>query len=152
MYSSAEPGAFTISSSESYIYMVIGWRLYAGVNDYWFNRAYWFHWLHFQQCWQIRLRSGLTAWYARFWLRLHRTKPDMTTSWSRSALRPLRYSGDNVEILHKLSKCCQWRCRSIIIRLWLSARQKTQFECAGLLVSFTEVVGCILPSWLSQFV
>jgi len=47
--SSADAGAITSSLSESDIYLVISWRLYAGVKAYWFNRAYWFNWLRFQQ-------------------------------------------------------------------------------------------------------
>jgi hypothetical protein len=43
IYSSADAGAVTKSSSESEIYMVISWRLYAGVKAYWLNR------LRFQQ-------------------------------------------------------------------------------------------------------
>jgi len=74
----------------------------------------------------------------------------MTTSWSRSPLRPLRYSVDNVNTHHKLSKCCRWRCQSFIIRLQLNYCQNLRFECAILLISFTEVVGCILPPRLSQ--
>src|SRR5882757_3145972 len=76
----------------------------------------------------------------------------MTTSWSRSPLRHLRYSRDNVKPLHKLSNCCWWRCRSAIICLWLNDNRNPQFGCAVLLISFTEVVGCILPSRLCQFI
>src|SRR5258705_389746 len=76
----------------------------------------------------------------------------MTTSWLRRPLQPLRYSGDNVKTPHQLSKCCWWRCWSIIICLWLNDIWNPQLGGAVLLVSFTEVVGCILPSRLSQFV
>jgi hypothetical protein len=76
----------------------------------------------------------------------------MTTSWSRSSLWLLRYSGDNVKSLHKLSNSCRWRCQSIIIRLRLNDYLNPEFRCAVLLILFTEVVGCILPSGLSQFV
>jgi hypothetical protein len=76
----------------------------------------------------------------------------MTTSWSRSPLRPVRFSGDNVKTLHKISKCCQCRGQSIIICLRLKDCRNPPFECAVLLISFTEEVSCILPSRLSQFV
>jgi hypothetical protein len=39
---SVDAGGVTISLSESDIYTVIRWRLYAAV------KAYWFNWLHFQ--------------------------------------------------------------------------------------------------------
>jgi len=73
----------------------------------------------------------------------------MTTSWSRS---PFRYSGDNVKTLHKLCKCCRWMRRSVVIRSLQKDCRNPHFGCAVLLISFTEVVGCILPSRLSQFV
>jgi len=76
----------------------------------------------------------------------------MTTSWSRSPLQPLRYSGDNVRTLHKRSKCWWWRCQSVIICLRLNDCRNPQFRCAVHLISFTEVVGCSLPTRLSQFV
>jgi hypothetical protein len=76
----------------------------------------------------------------------------MTTSWSRGPLRPLRSSADNVKTLHQLSKCCCWRCRSVIHCLRLDDSQNPQFGGAVLLISVTEGVGWILPSQLSQFV
>jgi len=76
----------------------------------------------------------------------------MNTSWSRSPLRHSGYSGDNLKTLYQLSKCCRWRSRSVIIRLWLNDSQNHQFGCAVPLMSFMEVVGCILPSQLCQFV
>jgi len=39
-YSSADAGSRHISSSESDIYMVICWRLYAGVKAYWFQTGF----------------------------------------------------------------------------------------------------------------
>jgi hypothetical protein len=51
-----------------------------------------------------------------------------------------------------LSIYCQWRCRSVLICLWLSDGWNPQFGGAVHLVSFTKEVGCILPSRLSQFV
>jgi len=146
LHPAADAGAITISLLESTIYMVISWRLYAGV------KAYWFNWLRFQQHWRIWLRSWLTTRYAQFLLWLHLTYPDMTTSWSRSPLRRLRYSGDNVQTLHKLSKCSRWRQQSVIVCLWLNDCWNPQVRCAVHIISFTEVVGCILPSQLSQFV
>jgi len=126
--------------------MVISWRLYAAV------KAYWFNWILFQQHWQIGLCSWLTTRYARFSLWLHRTLPDMTSSWSRSPLRPVRYSGDNVKTLNQLSKCCWWRCRSVFLCLRQDDGQNPHFGGAVLPISFTKGVGCILPSRLSQFV
>jgi len=76
----------------------------------------------------------------------------MTTSWSRSPLWHLQYSRDNVKPLHKLSKWCWWRGRSVIICLRLNQYRNPQFGCAVLLISFTEEIRCILPSWLCQFV
>jgi len=76
----------------------------------------------------------------------------MTTSWSRCSVRHLQYCRENLKTLHKHSKWCQWRCRSVIICLRLNDCRKTQFRCALLLISFKDVVGCILPSRLSQFV
>jgi hypothetical protein len=51
----------------------------------------------------------------------------MTTSWSWSPLWPLRYSGNNVKSLHKLSKCSRWRCLSIIICLRWNDCRNPQF-------------------------
>jgi len=76
----------------------------------------------------------------------------MTTSWTRGPLRHLRFSGDNVKTLHKLSKWCLWRRQSVIIRLQLNDCRNPQSRCAVLLIPFTEEVGCILPSRLSQFI
>jgi len=76
----------------------------------------------------------------------------MTTSCSRRSLQPLRYSRDNVKTLHKLSKCCRWRCRSVMFRLWLNAWRNPELETVILLISFMEVVSCIPPSRSSQFV
>jgi len=76
----------------------------------------------------------------------------MTTSWSRSPLRPLRHSGDNVKTLHQLSKCCCWRCRSVIHCLRLDDGRNPQLGGAVLFISFTEVVGCILSFRLGQLV
>jgi hypothetical protein len=76
----------------------------------------------------------------------------MTTSWSRSPMRSLRYSRDNVKKLQKRSKCCRWSCRSVIIRLRLHNCQNPQFRCGVVLILFMEVVGCMLPSWLRQFI
>jgi hypothetical protein len=39
-----------------------------------------------------------------------------------------------------------------MICLWLNGGRNYQFGDAVLLISFTEVVGCIFPSWFSQFV
>jgi len=76
----------------------------------------------------------------------------MTISWSRSPLGHLRYFGNNLQTLHKLSKCCRCRCRSIIICWRLNDGRNYQFRCAILLSSFTEVVGYIITSQLYQFV
>ena len=76
----------------------------------------------------------------------------MTTSWSRSLLRPSGYSGDNVKTLHKLSQCGRQRCWSFMIHLWLNDFRNRQIECALLPISFTEVVSCIPPYGLSQFI
>jgi len=59
-------------------------------------------------------------------------KSNITTSWSRCPLRHLWYSGDNVLILHNLSKCCQYRCQCIIIRLMLNDCRNPHFSCAVL--------------------
>jgi len=76
----------------------------------------------------------------------------MTTSWLICPLRHVRYSGDNVKTHHKPSNCCWCRCRCIIIRLWCNDCRNPQFGWAVLLISFMEVVGRILPSWMCQFV
>jgi hypothetical protein len=68
----------------------------------------------------------------------------MTTAWSKNPLRHLRYSGDNVKTLHMLSQCCRWRCQSVLNCLWLNDSWNPQFRGALLLISFTEVVSCIL--------
>jgi len=146
VYFSTDTAACTMSSSESEIYMLISWRLYPGVNAYWFNR------LRFQQRWHIALCGGLKTGYARVWLQLHWTWPNMTTSWSRSLLRHLQYSGDDVKTLQKLSNCCQYRCRCIKIRLLLNDCRNLQSRFAVLLISFMEVIDCVLPSRLCQFV
>ena len=75
----------------------------------------------------------------------------MTTAWSRNPLRHSRDSGDNVKSLHQLSKCCSRRCQSVILCLQLYDGRNPQFSCAVLHILFTEVVGSILPSRLSQF-
>jgi len=99
---SPDAGAVTIASSNSNIYMVIGWRSYPGVKAHWFNV------LRFPQRWQIGLHSGLTARYAPFRLRRQWSSPNMNTLWSRSALQPLWYSWDNLDNLHKFSTWFLW--------------------------------------------
>jgi len=76
----------------------------------------------------------------------------MTTSWSRSFLWHFRYSGDNIKILHTLSTCCGSRCGYTLIGLRFNDCWNPQFGCAGLRISYSEVIGCIPPSWLCQFI
>ena len=76
----------------------------------------------------------------------------MTSSWSRSHLRPSRHSGDHVKTLHMLCKCCRRRCWSAIIHFRVNDCPNPQMECAVILTSFTEAVSCFLLSRLSQFV
>jgi len=135
-----------MSSSETEICMVISWRLFPSVKAYWFNR------LLFQQTWRIELCSRLKTRYGCVRQRFHETQPTMTTSWSRSPLRHLRYSGDNDKRLQKLSNRCRYRCRCIFICLLLNDCRNLQCGCAGLLIPFTEVIGCVLLSRLCQFV
>jgi len=146
IYWSSDAKAVTISLSGSYINMVIIRRVYARQKSYCVN------WLRLRQLSRIGLHGWLTTWYAWFWLWLHRTKPNKTMSWSRSPLQQLQYSGDNVKTLHQLSKCSRWRCRRVIIHSRLNDWRNPQFRCAKLHISFTEVVGCILPARFSQFV
>jgi len=54
--------------------------------------------------------------------------------------------------LHKLSKCCWCWCYWIIVHLRLNECWNRQFGYAALLISFMEVLGCILPSRLCQLV
>jgi len=85
-------------------------------------------------------------------LRFHRSYPHLTTSCSRSPLQHWQYSRDNLKIFHKLSKCWWCRWRNIIIRLQLNDSRNDELGCNVLAISFREVVGCILVSWLWQFV
>ena len=57
-----------------------------------------------------------------------------------------------MKTLHTDSKCCLYRCRGFIIRLQLNDGRNPQFRWAILLISSTDVVVCILLSWLGQFV
>jgi len=115
-----------MSSSESEMYLVISWRLYARVKANWFIR------LCFQQRWLIAFCGGLKTGYACVRLWLHWTKPNMTTSWPRSPLRHLRDSGDNFKAFYKLSKCC--RCTSATTLV--SVRDTEGFRTA--LMALTE--------------
>jgi len=76
----------------------------------------------------------------------------MTTSWWRSAMRYLQYSGDDMKRLHKLSYC--WGCRicCVFVRMRFDDCRNLQFSSAVPLILFTEVVGRIPPSQLCQFV
>jgi len=76
----------------------------------------------------------------------------MTTSWYRRSLWHLPYSRDNVKTVHTLTKCCRCKCHWIIVLLQLIDSRNSHCRCAVLLISFTEVVGSILPSQLCQFV
>jgi len=144
--SSADAWAVTMSLSESKIYIVIGSRPYAKVRAYWFNRH------HFQQRWLIALCGAVNTRCARVWLRFHRTPPNMTTSLSRSPLWHLRYSRYHVKTIQKLSNCCRYRCRSIMIHLLLNKCQNRQCRCAVLLIAFREEIGCVFPCWWCHFV
>jgi len=104
-----------------------------------------FNRLRFQKRWRIGLCGGCKTGYTCVRLQHPTTPPPGTTSWSSSPLWHVRYSGDNVKTLHKLSNFswCMWGC--IIVRLRLNDCWNRQFRCAVHLFSCTEVVGSILP-------
>jgi len=76
----------------------------------------------------------------------------MTTSRSRSPFRHLWYSGDNVKTLHMLSKCCRCRHWYILICMRFNDCRNRQFRCALHRRSNEEVIGCVLPSQLCEFI
>ena len=121
-------------------------RLCAGVKAYKLNR------LRILKRWWIGLRAGRKTGCTCVWLWLPRFKLNTTTSWSRSHLLHSWYSGDNLKTLHMLFKCCRWRCSCIIIRLQFNDCCHIQFGCAVLLISSTEVVGCVPLSRLCLFI
>jgi len=129
-----------------FVYVDMLGRLYAAVEPDEFNRLRIMH-----EC-LIGLRSGRTTQYHRVRLWLPRTEPKITTSWSRSPLRHLGYSGDNVKTLDTLSRCCLCRCGCIIIWVQFNDCQYHQIGCAVLRISFPEVVSCVPPSRLCEFV
>jgi len=121
-------------------------RYYARVTAYKFNRFGIVNW------WWIRIHGGRKTGYTSVHLWHHRTSSNMTTSWSRSPLRHFRNSSGNINTLRKLSKCCGCGCSYLNIHLRMKNCRKLQFWYAMLLISFTDVVGCVPPSWLCQFV
>lgn len=86
------------------------------------------------------------------WLWLPRTYPCLTTCWSRSPLRYLRYSENDVKSLHMLSRCCVSSCPCTIIRLQFNNSRNLHVYSAIFPVSFAEVFGCILTPRVCQFV
>jgi len=76
----------------------------------------------------------------------------MSTSWSRSLLRYFQYSRNNDKTLHELSKWCWCGCHCIIFCLGWNDCWNPEFGCSVHLISFMEVVHCILTSWVCEFV
>ena len=76
----------------------------------------------------------------------------MNTPCLRSHLGHLQFPGDTMKSLHRLTKCrrCWWRC--IIRHLRLMNSWNHRFGPPILLIPPMEVVGCITPAWLRQFV
>jgi len=75
----------------------------------------------------------------------------MTPTWSRSHLRHSKSSGEEVKTVHTISKCYRCRCGWVTIHVQDNDYQNRSFRCAILIISFTEVVGCVLPPQLCQF-
>jgi len=146
IYSSGYAGASTMSLSESDFHIVICWKLNAWVNAWRSN------WLRFQQRWWIGLHGWVKTRYDRIRLRLRWTLSDITACGSTSPMQHLQYPRDNLERVYKLGKCCRCRFHTVIIRLLVHNCQTHHFGFTILLISFTEVVGCMIPFQLDQFV
>ena len=76
----------------------------------------------------------------------------MTTPLSRSYLRHLQFSRDSIKSLHKHTKCRRHWWHWIVCCLRLNNSRNLQLGCPILLIPLTEVVGCVSPRWLCQFV
>jgi len=80
------------------------------------------------------------------------TQPHLTTSLTRHHLRHLGLSGEEIKTQHKLSKYSRWRWGCCLGCLGLHNCRNLQFICPILHISLTELVGCVPPSQLHQFV
>jgi len=76
----------------------------------------------------------------------------MTASLSRSPLQHWQYSRHDITRLHNLCTCCQFGCGCQFIHFWLNQYPNLQFICSVLLATFTEVVGHVSQTLLSEFV
>ena len=78
------------------------------------------------------------------------TQPHMTTSWSRSHLQQLWFSGDLMKSLYRRTKCCRCRWGCIIFSWQLDESWYLQFGLRDGRISLTQVVGHVSPAWLNQ--
>jgi len=120
--------------------------LHAGVN------VHWLKWCHSHFLWWIGQSIRLERYYVIVYLRFVQPQPHLTTSLSRCRLRHMGLSGDDIKNLHKLFKCCLWWCGCCWVYLGLHNCRNLQFSRPVLHISLTEVVCCIPPSRLHQFV
>jgi len=121
-------------------------------NAIWAGKVHSFHGLHIVSWCQIGHRIGRENRYEFVWLWFLCTQPHLTTPRSRSLCQHLRLSEDDVESLHKLSKCCLGWCPCNHVSLWLDNCWNLQFSSPILHISLTEVGGCMPQSRLGQFV
>jgi len=120
--------------------------LYAGVKAYRFNML---EYLNRRQLgnWAVRERRNLFVSMGFPW-----SQPHATTPWLRSYLRHLPFSGDAIKSLHRLTISHRRRTDCIILPFRFNDSRNLQFIHSVLQISLTEVVGCVSPSWLRQFV
>jgi len=147
IWSSGNPGAITISSSESNF--LSGHKLltqYRRVYSSVFDRL----WL--RNLWWIGCLAGREQCYAYVWLLCPWTQLHLTTAWSRCPLQHLRFSAVNIKSLHKLPKfrwgCCS--CSDVCSRL--NNCRNHGFGHPSHHISLMEVVSCVHPFRLGQFV
>lgn len=83
--------------------------LYAGLRGNGFNR------IQYRNLWWIGCHVGCARWYAFVWMAFLGMQPHFPTSWSGNPLQHLQYSGDNINIPHKLSNCSRsWHGCSLL--------------------------------------
>ena len=111
--------------------------LYAGVKSYAFNRLRFLRWCQIGHQVRREIRSEFV------WLWFLRSQPHLTTSWSRGHCRHLQLSPEDVNSLHKLSKCFRGWYGCIHVHLGFNNCRNLQFRSPIHHISPTEVDACV---------
>jgi len=119
--------------------------LHSGVTAHRFNRLGVLH------LWSIGHLVRQQRCNAYVYLRLLRTWLYLTTSRPRSHLWHFWLSRDDIKCQHTLFKCCLWWCTCSWFPVSPHEYQNLQFGRPVLYFSLTQVIGCVTPSRLHQF-